>query len=49
MLTYAGEQVALRTLRSTGQMSLPAPIVAGDLLEAGTKVLALLVQKYLLY
>ena len=30
---YEGEQVALKALRSTGQMRMPAPIVAGDLLD----------------
>ena len=31
---YEGEQVALSKLRSTGQMRMPAPMVAGDLLDA---------------
>lgn len=30
---YEGEQVSLSSLRSTGQMRMPAPIVAGDLLD----------------
>lgn len=31
---YESEQIALSKLRSTGQMRMPAPIVAGDLLNA---------------